>query len=82
MYAIGDVFEGVSASRTFEPKDFEWVNSGLVSIPYSIIMGVVNNPGAMALMAREMAVTLKGEPSRNEVVEQIIKQSLWVTTSL
>ena len=69
------MYDGVTVSF-FEKKDFEWLNSGITAVPFSTLMNVVDDPHAIVSMAREMVVTLRGESSKNKVVEQIIKQRL------
>ena len=69
---LGDV----TASSIFDTKDFEWLSSGLIAVPFSSLMCVVNDPGAVESMTRQMMVTLKGESSKNEIIEQVIKLRL------
>ena len=62
---ISNIYDGITAS-IFETKDFEWLDSGVIAIPFSTL---INNPHAVASMAKEMVVILRGESSRNKVVE-------------
>ena len=39
-------------------------------------MDIIHNPDTVMAMARQMMVTLAGEPAKNEIVEQIVKQRL------
>ena len=83
---IRDLYNGAAAS-VFKEKNFQWINAEVVAILFSTIMSIINNPDpikSLESIAREMAVMLKGESSKNEVVEQIIKQrtSLYLTNPL
>ena len=69
---LGDV----TASSIFDTKDFEWPSSGLIAVPFSSLMCVVNDPGAVKSMTRQMMVTLKGESSKTEIIKQVIKLRL------
>jgi len=77
MPTAGELFENVSTPTTvFSSEDVDWINSGMM-VPFSTLMSLIGeNPDKMILLAREMAVTIKQENSKNEILEEIIKRKL------
>ena len=72
-----EIFEDVSTVATvFANKDVDWINSGML-VPFSTLADLIeHNPDRILSLAREIAVTIKQENSKNEVLKEIIKQRL------
>lgn len=77
MSTAGELFEDVSTPATvFSSEDIDWINTGMI-VPFSTLVSLIRqNPDRMISLAREMAVTIKQENSKNEILEEIIKRKL------
>ena len=78
VYELLNLNSTVQPTGLFAPIDFNWLSTGII-VPLSGITDVTTSGQdsiiSMAI-ARGMTVTLKKEISRNEVVEELIKQKL------
>ena len=69
---------GSSIPSTFNARDFSWIEMGMF-VPLSSLTDLVSDgydSSSIASMAAGLAVRLKKEISRNEVIEDVLKQRL------
>ena len=74
----GELFEcATTPASVFTSKDLEWIDSGMI-VPFSTVVDLITNcePDRMLSLARDMAIQIKHENSKNDILEELIKKKL------